>query len=118
MHQGTGPGLSPRPMGQRTGSETNTLTTGQLPQHNHILAVSSANGTVATPASGGTISKSVENQGRSVNEIDSFNAATPDVVLNTASVGNTGNNQSVNNMPPFLVVNWCIALQGIFPSRN
>jgi microcystin-dependent protein len=38
--------------------------------------------------------------------------------MNAGSIGTTGGGQAVNNMPPFLTVRYCVALQGIFPSRN
>ncbi|GEQ85496.1 tail Collar domain-containing protein [Patiriisocius marinistellae] len=118
MHTGQGPGLSSRQLGLRFGTETNTLNVAQMPNHNHTLSVSNANGNAAVPVAGNSISKAVENQGRSTNEIDSFNAATPNVALNTGSIGSAGGQQPFNNIQPSLVVNWCIALQGIFPSRN
>ncbi|GEQ85495.1 tail Collar domain-containing protein [Patiriisocius marinistellae] len=118
LHTGSGPGLSPRPIGQKLGAETHTLTEGQMPNHSHTLSVSSANGDVATPTAGNSVSKVVENQGRSANEVDRYNTATPNVNLNEATVGANGGNQPFNNVQPSLVLTWCIATQGIYPSRN
>ncbi|MEO0558929.1 MAG: tail fiber protein [Bacteroidota bacterium] len=95
MHVGTGPGLSPRSQGQRSGSETETLTTGQVPAHSHPVSQVQVRGTGSETvglATGG-------DQG-------------------TSATATSGGGQSHNNMPPFLVVNFVIALQGLFPSRS
>ena len=122
MHAGNGPGLSSRPLGQRSGVEIVTLTTNQIPAHNHTatttstLRATSANGTVNAPA--GNI---LANDG---NDRIYNDSVAPDVSLSTAaiesttSVADTGGNQAHTNVQPYLVVNFIIALQGTFPSRN
>jgi microcystin-dependent protein len=106
MHPGNGPGLSPRRLGEKGGTEQNTLTTPQLPAHNHTLAAKEeAN---AADPDGTFIAGS------------GFNAfgTAADKTMNTTAIGNTGGGQAVNNIQPFECVNFIIALQGIFPSRN
>ncbi len=76
LGQGTGPGLSTRQLGQKSGAETAIITTQQLPSHNHSL---------------------------------------PYPVVPTQ---NTGGNQGHTNMQPFLGMNYIMALEGVFPSRN
>ncbi|MFD2563995.1 MULTISPECIES: phage tail protein [Aquimarina] len=119
---GNGPGLTPRNLGQRSGTETNVLTTNQLPAHSHTgsVKVSSANATESTPTANGSVATPGTGSGRSFSPTLGFNAATPDVTLNSQSVQttNTGGNQSVNNMQPWLGIYYIICLQGIFPSRN
>ena len=100
-----GPGLTPRSLGQRSGSETNTLTTTQLPAHTHGIPASSEDGEATSPV-GNSMAVSDDR-----NYINSSNA-------NMASTANTGGGQAVNNMPPFLAINFIIAIQGLFPSRN
>jgi microcystin-dependent protein len=101
LSAGNGLGLSDRRLGSQGGSENNTLTVNQLPSHNHALG---AGATVSIPVSG--------------------EDADPDGVYGSGPLplsGNTANQggqQAFNNMQPYLVVNICIALQGIFPSRN
>jgi microcystin-dependent protein len=118
LSEGTGPGLSPRPLGQRSGTQTNTLSLSQLPSHNHSLTPVKvtvpvsvedadqdeaegkflANGTFYHNAGGGTY-------------------GTGPLPL-SGEMGHTGNSQAINNMQPFLVVNICIATTGLFPSRS
>jgi len=112
--RGNGPGLTPINWGERGGSNTNTLTSNNMPQI--PLRVSSANATKSTPASGDSIAVAGNASGRTFTAIDSFNTSTPNVQLNNASV--SGNNAAVNNMQPFLGLYWVIALVGLFPSRN
>ena len=105
---GDGRGLSPRSLGQKSGLETNTLNVGQLPSHNHTFNLpAKEEGNEGAPdgafiAGDGTASF----------------GTTSDVTLGTATTNNTGGNQAVNNLQPYNCVNFIIALQGTFPSRN
>ena len=111
LHQGSGPGLTNRSIGQRSGQEKVTLTTQNMPSHKHTVELHALgeDGDQAKPennlfAAGTTI----------------YKAGTPDVLMATDAISeqDVGGNQSHENMQPFLVVNWCIALSGVFPSRN
>jgi microcystin-dependent protein len=106
IHPGSGPGLTTRQLGQKGGTENNTLTTAQLPAHNHALAAKEE-GNAADP-SGTFIAGTGSN---------AF-GTTADRTMNAAAISNTGGGQSVNNIQPFQCVNYIIALQGVFPSRN
>jgi microcystin-dependent protein len=111
IHQGQGQGLSPYSMGQNGGSESHTLTANEMPQHSHALAATNAGGNqqspqgtfIATDAAGNTAG---------------FSSSAPTVAMHPASITATGGSQPHNNLQPYLTVNFCIALQGIFPSRN
>ena len=111
LNQGSGAGLSPRTIGQRGGSETNTLTVNQMPSHNHALQSESQPADV--PDSGGNLL--AQTPGNSI-----YKAPVPrqNLAMANEAISNTGGGQAVNNLSPYLVVNVCIALQGIFPSRN
>ena len=115
VHMGTGPGLQPADIGKRAGQETVTLTVLNLPSHNHAAtaAVAVASGAGSTDEAAGAILTNTGNNFYAA-------AGTADGHLGgvTAATANTGNNAPVNNMQPYLVVNFCIALQGIFPSRS
>ncbi len=119
---GNGPGLPSYREGQRGGASTNTLNITQLPSHNHIGAVkaSSGNATQNAATNGASIATPGTGSGRSFTPTAGFNTASPDITLNADSVvtGNTGGNQSINNLQPFLSIYYIICLQGIFPSRN
>lgn len=133
MHPGNGPGLSSRRLGEKGGAETNILNVTQIPSHNHsasatasgaatgVLRASSGSGDSTTP-SGNVLAETAE---------DNYSSAAPDVdmhanavVINMSglnvnvTVANTGGNQPINNMQPYLCVNFIIALQGVFPSRS
>jgi microcystin-dependent protein len=106
MQQGNGPGLSSRPLGQRSGTETNTHNITNLPPHNHGVTV---------PVSTGAPEENAGYLGSSgiFTEDATSGASYPGVVA-----GMTGGQQSVNNMQPYLAVNYIIATQGVYPSRN
>ncbi len=111
---GQGPGLSPYQQGQVGGAESSTLTTAQMPSHSHSVGASETP-TTADPK-GAVPAKNVGAQpGSSVHTY----AATPDgTTMNSAMIGATGGGHPVSVLQPYLVVNYIIALQGIYPSRN
>lgn len=111
IHMGHGPGLSNRNIGQRFGTESETLTTNNLPNHMHGLAAASANGTLNNPA-GGILAASI-------GSVSIYNSGpSAPVSMNAAAVGSTGGSQSHSNLMPTLCVNFIIALYGIYPSRS
>ena len=110
IHQGQGPGLSPYVIGQTGGVENVTLTPGQMPQHTHNVQCNSGGGNQASPAGG---YPAVESTGTS---LDYSNTAGS--TMNSAMNSVAGSSQPHQNIQPYLVVNFCIALQGIYPSRN
>lgn len=126
--QGQGPGLSNYTMGQSGGFETVTLTAAQIPAHIHgasglTVSMSAATnaGTQSVPGtdSANALGASVDPTGRPlnlyVNASPSVNLQGTGISGNTAS---TGGNQPHENRMPYLAVNYVIALQGIFPSRQ
>jgi len=122
MSSGQGPGLTDRRLGSQVGSETTALNTTNLPAHNHAasLHVSSADATQNAASANSSIATPGSTSGRTFTPTQGFNAASPDVTMNSGSVltGNTGGNIPFNNMQPSLTVNYVICLNGIFPSRN
>ena len=95
-------------LGERAGEEAHTLTVNEMPQHLHQVTGSNANtGLVVTPA-GNTWSTSTQNP---------FETSQNNV-MNPGTIANTGGSQPHLNLQPYLVLNFIIALQGIFPSRN
>ena len=109
IHQGQGPGLSNYVMGQQSGTETVTLLNTQIPIHTHAVAVSSSAASTGTPGSSVTL-------GVAAAEI--YIADTADGVMNPQSIGIAGGSQPHDNIQPYLALNYVIAIDGIFPSRN
>ncbi len=107
MHMGQGTGLSNRAIGQIGGVEALTLTQSQLPAHSHALSAA------ATAAN----SQSPTGNALAIPREDTYSTVAPSAALAASSVGSTGGGTPVNAMPPFLVVNFYIALVGSFPSR-
>ena len=109
IHMGTGAGLSTQVPGEMSGSENTTLLVSNLPSHNHTLAVNSGAGTQASPS--GTYL--AESDRRDFQFASSSNAT-----MAASAISSIGSNIPISIMQPYLVVNFCIALVGIFPSRN
>jgi len=109
IHQGQGPGLSSYTIGQQSGVETVTLSTPQLPPHNHTVNASSA---ADSKNPSGNV-PGVTGAGSSYSS-----TPTPGVVMNAGMVTGGGGGQPHENRQPSLCINVVIALEGIFPSRN
>jgi microcystin-dependent protein len=95
-------------IGQNGGEEFHTLVTGEMPSHNHIVKASDTQGDKNT-LQGDILAREVGVP------YGAFGSTTN---LNPTTVTNVGGSQPHENRQPFLVVNFVIALQGIFPSRN
>ncbi len=107
FHQGSGAG-NVAVLGQVSGTETVTLATNQIPIHTHALGASSASGTRPSPA-GGVWAAST---------LDQFSTEANSHTMAPSTITATGGGQPHDNMPPFLVVNFVIALFGIYPSQG
>jgi microcystin-dependent protein len=107
---GNGSGLSPYVLGQVGGEAAHTLALGEMPQHAHTLSGNSA--TAGTDKITGN-SPAVSPAGTPI-----YGPSAGLALMNPASISKTGGNQPHENRQPFLVINWVIALNGIFPSRN
>ena len=84
-----------------------------MPSHTHGLQASGAAATQPGPT-GNLLAVSTVASGT----VYSTAAQTQDVSLGASAIADAGSSQGHNNMQPFLVVNFCIAIQGLFPSRN
>jgi microcystin-dependent protein len=117
FNQGNGPGLTPRVIGELGGVENVTLLQTEMPSHTHV----------ATTAASAPCKNSA---GNSDTPTGCFPSAGPAEVFSGTSNGSmgamtvtptlaaSGGNQPHDNLPPYLCLNFCIAVQGIFPSRN
>ena len=98
---------SGHPLGQHSGEETHTLSANEIPAHHHDMRANIAGGSTDEPTSSLILSSGVSNLYKPSSNLVSM-----------GDLSNTGGGQSHNNMQPYLAVNFCIALQGLFPSRN
>jgi len=111
VHQGQGSGLSPYVIGETTGAESVTLLASQMPSHTHSIQCNTNGGNQASPANG---YPAVESTGTSLD----YSSATPNNTMSPSALTSVGGGQPHTNIQPVLCVNFCIALQGIFPSRS
>ena len=109
IHVGQGSGLSNYDLGQASGTETVTLTANQLPPHNHTVNASTA----ATTKNPTNTVPGVTGAGSSYAE-----TPTPGTTMNAGMVTGGGSGQPHNNCQPYLCVNFVIAIEGVYPSRN
>jgi microcystin-dependent protein len=112
LNAGQGPGLSFYDLGDNGGAQSVTLSTTQIPSHAHPALGSTAVGAQTTP--GGAVPAL---PGISRGAL-AYKTGPPDTTLSPQALGVAGGNQPHNNMPPYLVVNFIIALQGVFPPRS
>ena len=106
---GQGEGLSSYAEGQAGGTETVTLGPAQMPAHTHAVSASSSPAASERPA-GRVLARSPDHS--YIPEPDT------DTVMNAKMIGEAGNSQPHENIQPYLVLNFCIALQGVFPARE
>lgn len=114
-NQGTGPGLTPRRIGDAFGETGVTVLIPEMPTHTHTAQVYMARGTagrVNVPPTGCAPSNCTAAQGFT------NDAVAPDTMFNPLMLSTAGRTQPHPNQQPFLAVNYSIALQGVFPSFN
>jgi microcystin-dependent protein len=111
LHPGQGSGLSLYDLGQTGGSDFVTLIESEMPSHNHLIMASAEDGEFKTPAPDRIL-------GRSINAFlyQTSNAGVQAMAFQTLSVA--GGSMPHNNLMPYLTLNFCIALQGVFPPRT
>jgi len=111
MHPGQGPGLSLHDLGETGGSETVTLLESEIPSHAHGLMAVSQPGDLADPTGRSVARASTGNPFQTVTNVNIVQMA-------AQTLAPTGGDQPHNNMMPYLTLNFCIALQGVFPPRT
>jgi len=95
-------------LGERAGEASHTLSIAELPTHTHAAGCSTAVGDLPSPANNVWAQATAQ----------PYTSNAPGATMNPAAITNVGGSQAHLNMSPFLTLNFCIALQGIFPSPN
>lgn len=108
---GNGPGLQPVTLGQKSGTNTNTITVANMPQHNHTINAVAADGNQSTPQ--GNLPA-----GTKFLDPEYSDASSGYIQMNSNMVNDAGSGQPVNNMQPSQSVTFIIALYGIYPSQG
>jgi microcystin-dependent protein len=106
-------------LGQRGGEEAHTLIQSEMPAHTHLPSGVAAAATVAALTTASQLAEpdAVISTTNTIN-VQAYGTGSPDRVMSPAGVSNVGGSQPHENRSPFLTLSVCIALQGIFPSRN
>lgn len=110
IHYGSGPGLSPRQIGQKSGTEKETINVNQMPAHTHELK--------AHPDTADQTELQDQVLASTSAPVDQYGQDPTIVNMATSSVTGTGGSGSHTNLMPFICVHFIIALFGIYPSRN
>ena len=108
LHTGSGPGLTPRNMGNSGGSETASVSQAEMAAHSHSLHASTGEAVAAAPA-GAALGDG---------NVALYATAAATASMDGQASAATGSGQSHNHVMPFQAVNYCIALFGVYPSRN
>ncbi|WP_415325444.1 phage tail protein [Chryseobacterium sp. MMS23-Vi53] len=105
-------------LGEMSGSTTTTILSQNLPAIMSQLRISRANATSASPSVTSSIAVSGTTTGRDFTAVPSFVDTPPDTVISNGSVTFVGANIPINNMSPYLGINYIICISGIYPSRS
>jgi microcystin-dependent protein len=111
VHAGQGQGLTERFVGEQGGSETVTLLQSEIPSHSHSLRGSSDDADLKAPTATRSLARSIGGLAYQTNAAGLAPAA-------GHALAPAGGDQPHNNLMPYLTLNFCIALQGIFPPRS
>ena len=110
MHEGQGPGLTPRIQGQAFGSESQILTEAQLPSHTHEMMATTSGPVTNNPAGSSFATYP--------SSTPAYSDGIPSVDMKQGTIADTGSNQDFGIIQPTLVLQYCIALDGLYPPRN
>lgn len=114
LHQGQGPGLTPRTLGETSGSEGVTLTSQQMPAHNHAIVATQGAATTSQPGPNVVLASLGTADTQYLSTVGALTASP----LQPSSVSNQGGNQPHANTMPTLTVSFCIATSGVYPSQS
>lgn len=116
MHPGSGPDLTPRILGERGGTDSVSLKEANLPAHNHAIYASTEKATQKDPSASAVLAKQAGRKGGGAKVYSTDTSSL--TAMGGDSLSKTGGGQPHTNMQPYLSLNFCIALQGLYPARN
>ena len=116
MQHGQGQGLSERFLGEMSGVEQITLLQSEIPVHSHSIGANTANANTDQPTNAVLARGFFTFQGNS-GSVPSYSNNAPNTGMSFQSMAPAGGGLPHNNMQPYLTLNFCIALQGVFPQR-
>jgi microcystin-dependent protein len=117
MQPGQGQGLSLRDLGEQGGSETVTLLPSEMPVHVHTVNATTINANTDQPT-GAILARGNYNLQGNSGAVPMYSAAAPNARMGFQAMAVAGGDLPHNNMQPYLTLNFCIALQGVFPPRG
>lgn len=112
MQWGQGAGLSLHTLGETAGEETVTLIQTEMPAHNHTMRANNTDGAQPAPDNHVAAGPGADR------DLFWYKTGSPNATMNPLALGMAGQGLPHNNMMPYLTVNFCIALQGVFPPRS
>jgi microcystin-dependent protein len=115
---GQGPGLSEYFQGQEGGESTVTLIATEIPVHSHRLVAVTAPGTTAVATNNRLAKMGASGTKQNSYSAKLYSSAAPNVTMSPVAITPSGGSQPHQNMMPSMALNYCIALEGIFPSRK
>jgi microcystin-dependent protein len=117
VNVGQGPGLSQYFIGETSGAQTVTLLQTEIPSHPHTLMATTNQGSTLS-ASGNQLAKAFGGDKQASYTGNYLSTTAPATALSPNALTPTGGNQPHDNMQPYLTLNFCIAMQGVFPPRQ
>ena len=122
IHEGASQGGANHTLGERGGEFAHTLNIGEMAQHSHLVnAIDAAPGGGAgghTPGTAKLLAQSQAIVNTGPQDVQMYASANPTKTFAASSISPTGGSQGHENQQPYLALSFCIALQGIFPSRT
>lgn len=118
MGVGTGPGLTPRQMGQKFGEERHTLSVAEIPPHSHTVNSVAAGGDKGGPNSDFLAAPGAADGSTKYNDMRMYHDGNPNATMDPRMISNTGGGQAHNNIQPVQVLQFCISTDGIYPPRD
>jgi microcystin-dependent protein len=117
MAPGQGSGLTQRYLGESDGSNTVTLLMSEIPNHNHTFNCLTTDGTTAA-SSNNQLGRAFKGSLQGSVSVNMYSTNQPNTNMAPSELAVTGGNQPHNNMMPYLTLNFCIAMQGVYPPRT